>query len=105
MAAAPALEAAPAIVRLAAQAAVPPDEAARAWAAVGESFHLPGLRLAATQAPANGPFGTRAKAALLDDLADLQTRLAARALKGALPQAETAMRIAQEAASRPDRRA
>lgn len=102
VAAAPALEAAPAIVRLAARAEVPPAEAARAWAEVGESFHLAGLRQATMQAPATGPFATRAKAALLDDLAELQTRLAGRALKGAPPQAETAMRIAQEAAARPD---
>ncbi|MGY4803699.1 hypothetical protein, partial [Teichococcus aerofrigidensis] len=47
-------------------------------------------------------FGTRAKAALLDDLAGLQARLAGAALRGVLPRAEAAIRIAQEAAARPD---
>lgn len=102
VAAAPALEAAPAIVRLSRQAGVEPARAAAAWARVGEAFHLPALRQAAQQAQATGPFGTRAKAALLDDLADLQTRLATSCLKGSLPEAEGARRVAQEAAARPD---
>ncbi|ONG49756.1 phage capsid protein [Pseudoroseomonas deserti] len=100
--AAPALEAAPAIVRLAASASVPPAEAASAWRSVGDSFHLAELRQATGLAPATGPFGTRAKAALLDDLAGLQTRLAQAALRGALPDAEAARRTAADAASRPD---
>ncbi|MFB9970123.1 NAD-glutamate dehydrogenase domain-containing protein [Pseudoroseomonas cervicalis] len=104
VAAAPALEAAPAIVRLSRQAEVAPARAAEAWRLVGEAFHLPALRQAAQQAQVAGPFGTRAKAALLDDLADLQTRLAASCLKGSLPEAEGARRVAQEAAARPDRR-
>jgi glutamate dehydrogenase len=103
VAAAPALEAAPAIVRLASTAGMPPVEAGAAWHRTGEAFHLPALRAATTQAEAHGPFGTRAKAALLDDIAALQARLAAARLRGdALPQAEAAARVAQEAASRPD---
>ncbi|HWX50088.1 MAG TPA: NAD-glutamate dehydrogenase domain-containing protein [Roseomonas sp.] len=102
VAAAPALEAAPAIVRLAAQAKVEPARASGAWRNAGERFHLAGLRQAAAEAPVNGPFATRAKAALLDDLAELQTRLATACLRGALPQAEGAIRVAQEAAARPD---
>ncbi|MDJ0387886.1 NAD-glutamate dehydrogenase [Roseomonas sp. E05] len=102
VAAAPALEAAPAIVRLAAQAGVEPERAAEAWRRAGERFHLAALRQATAQAPGSGPFVTRAKAALLDDLAELQTRLATACLRGALPEAESAIRVAQEAAARPE---
>jgi len=102
VAAAPALEAAPAIVRLATHAKVEPGRAAEAWRRAGERFHLLALRQATAQAPGNGPFVTRAKAALLDDLADLQTRLATACLRGALPEAESAIRVAQEAAARPE---
>ena len=103
VAAAPALASAPAIVRLAAEAKLDPAEAGRAWQAVGETFHLPALRLAALQSDAVGPFGTRAKAALLDDLASLQARLAAASLRGVdMSGAEPAIRTAQEAALRPD---
>jgi glutamate dehydrogenase len=101
-AAAPALESAPAIVRLATMAGVDPAEAGIAWQHVGDTFHLPALRLATTQAESTGPFGTRAKAALLDDIASLQSRLATACLHGTLPNGDTAVRIAQEAASRPD---
>ncbi|MCQ4162820.1 NAD-glutamate dehydrogenase [Roseomonas sp. GC11] len=102
VAAAPALEAAPAIVRLATAAGVAPERAAAAWREVGEAFSLPALRQAAQKATANGPFGPRAKAALLEDLALAQARLATAALKGTLPEAEATRRLAQEAASRPD---
>jgi glutamate dehydrogenase len=102
-AAAPSLEAAPAIVRLAASAGVAPAEAGAAWHAAGEAFHLPALRQATMQADAPGAFGPRAKAALLDDLGALQARLAAARLRGAeLPEADAAARMAQEAAARPD---
>ncbi|MFC3124864.1 NAD-glutamate dehydrogenase [Pseudoroseomonas globiformis] len=102
VAAAPALEATPAIVRLAATAQVPPDHAAEAWHAVGRRFHLPELRAATQRAPATGPFATRAKAALLDDLAAVQAKLATRCLNGSLPEDDAAARMVQEAASRPD---
>jgi glutamate dehydrogenase len=102
-AAAPSLEAAPAIVRLAASAGVAPAEAGAAWHAAGEAFHLPALRQATIQADAPGAFGPRAKAALLDDLSALQARLASARLRGAeLPEADAAARMAQEAAARPD---
>jgi glutamate dehydrogenase len=102
-AAAPALEDAPAVVRLATAAGVSPIEAGRAWHQAGEAFHLPALRLAAMQAEAAGPFGTRAKAALLDDIGALHGKLAAAQLRGAtLPEAEAAARTVQDAALRPD---
>lgn len=102
-AAAPMLEDAPAVVRLAAAAGVTPAQAGHAWHVAGEAFHLPTLRLAAIQADATGPFGTRAKAALLDDLAALHARLAAAQLRGThLPDAEIAARTVQDAALRPD---
>jgi glutamate dehydrogenase len=101
-AAAPALEAAPAIVRLAADARVAPAEAATAWRNAGEAFHLPALRQAAILAEASGPFASRARSALLADIAGLQARLAAAALRGALPEGADAVRVAQEAAARPD---
>ncbi|WP_237182618.1 NAD-glutamate dehydrogenase [Roseomonas marmotae] len=102
-AAAPSLEAAPAIVRLAATAGVSPAQAGAAWHQAGEAFHLPALRLSVSQATAPGPFGARAKAALLDDLTALQARLAVAQLRGtALPDAEAVARTAQEASARPD---
>ncbi|MBC9207990.1 NAD-glutamate dehydrogenase, partial [Roseomonas aerophila] len=102
-AAAPTLEDAPAVVRLSTVANVSPAQAGQAWQQAGEAFHLPALRLAALQADVSGPFGTRAKAALLDDIAALHAKLAAAHLRGAsLPDAEAAARTAQEAALRPD---
>jgi len=102
-AAAPTLEDAPAVVRLSTVANVSPAQAGQAWQQAGEAFHLPALRLAALQAEVSGPFGTRAKAALLDDIAALHAKLAAAHLRGAsLPDAEAAARTAQEAALRPD---
>lgn len=106
--AAPRLAAAPAIVRLAARAGVAPAEAAAAWGATGATFHLEGLRAAIATAPAPGPFGARARAALLDDLAGIQARLAESRLRGASdPTAparatEEAARLAREAAAVPD---
>jgi glutamate dehydrogenase len=102
-AAAPTLEDAPAVVRLSTLAAVSPAQAGKAWQQAGEAFHLPALRLAAVHADAPGPFGTRAKAALLDDIASLHGKLAAAQLRGAsLPDAEAAARTVQDAALRPD---
>ncbi|MCI0755251.1 NAD-glutamate dehydrogenase [Teichococcus vastitatis] len=102
VAAAPALQAVPAIVRLAEAAGVPPAQAAEAWGEVGHRFHLPLLRQCIAAAPASGPFATRARAALLDDLAAAQGRLATRCLRSGLPEAEAVARIVQEAAARPD---
>ena len=101
-AAAVALEAAPAIVRLAASARVAPAEAAAAWRKAGSAFHLMGLRRATLLAEGSGPFGSRARAALLEEIAALQGRLAAAALRGALPEAPDAVRTAEEAAAQPD---
>jgi glutamate dehydrogenase len=102
VAAAPALQAVPAIVRLAEAAGVPPAQAAEAWGEVGHRLHLPLLRQCIAAAPASGPFATRARAALLDDLAAAQGRLATRCLRSGLPEAEAVARIVQEAAARPD---
>jgi len=98
----PALAAAPAIVRLAAEAGIAPIEAATAWAAVGEGFALDALRLAAERARADGPFGARAKAEALADLAALQARLARSRLAGALPDGAAAARLARDAAAAGD---
>ena len=68
VAAAPRLQAAPAIVRLAGQAGVAPAAAAAAWAEAGRALGIEDLRAAIAAAPAPGPFGARAKAALLADL-------------------------------------
>ncbi len=105
-AAAPRLAAAPAIVRLAAGAGTGTDAAAAAWRAVGEGFGLEALRLAARRAPATGPFGARARAALLADLGAVQGRLAAAELAGRQPlageAAEAAAKLARDAAVVPD---
>jgi glutamate dehydrogenase len=93
------LSAAIGIVRLAAGAGVTPAEAAAAWDAAGRDFGLEALRGAALAAPAPGAFGPRAKAALLEDLAALQTRIAAAALAGQVVRPpEDAVRVAREAA-------
>jgi glutamate dehydrogenase len=100
-AAAPRLAAAPAIVRLAEAAGVPPAQAAAAWRATGEAFALDALRAATAAARVPGTFGARAKAALLDDLAATQTRLALARLRGAAPdgaRAAAAEKLAREAA-------
>ncbi len=106
VAAAPGLAAAPAIVRLAGQAGVPPAEVASAWAAVGRSLGIEDLRAAVALAPAPGPFGARAKAALLSDLLQAQSRAAAAAVRGADPAghpgAAAAAQLARDAAAAPD---
>jgi glutamate dehydrogenase len=105
LATAPGLPAAPAIVRLAAEAGVAPTEAARAWAAVGEAFALDALRSAAERARATGPFAARAKAEALADLAGLQARLAQARLAGRVPDgnaAQATARLAREAAAAGD---
>jgi glutamate dehydrogenase len=101
-AAAPRLAAAPAIVRLAEAAGVPPAEAAAAWRATGEAFAIDSLRAAAAAARVPGTFGARAKAALLDDLAATQTRLALARLRGTAPDPARAIgaeKLAREAAA------
>lgn len=93
------LSAAIGIVRLAAGTEVSPERAAAAWDAAGREFGLEALRSAAQAAPAPGAFGPRARAALLEDLAALQTRLARAALAGqpVTPPVD-AVRLAREAA-------
>ncbi|MBP0444581.1 NAD-glutamate dehydrogenase [Roseomonas sp. SSH11] len=96
---APSLSAAIGIVRLAAAAGVAPAEAAAAWDAAGRDFGLEALRAAARAAPAPGTYGPRARAALLEDLGALQTRIARAILAGEAPQpSEPAVRLAREAA-------
>ena len=93
------LAAAPAMVRLAAEASVAPDIAAAAWAATGEAFALEGLRLATDAAPAPTPLAARAKAEAQAGLAALQARLARAGLSGQAPPAEAAAALAREAAT------
>ena len=106
IAAAPSLAAAPAIVRLASQAGVPPAAVGTAWSAVGRSLGIEDLRAAIAQAPAPGPFGPRAKAALLSDLLQAQSRAAAAAVRGTDPTthpgAAAATQLARDAAAAPD---
>ena len=80
VAAAPRLAAAPSIVLLAGQSGATPPDAARAWAEVGAHFHLDALVEATRRMPASGPYGDRARAALLADLRATQSRLAAEGL-------------------------
>ena len=104
-AAAPRLMAAPAVVRLAQRAEASIEEAARAWIEIGDIYALDALRGAAVAAPAPGPFGPRARAALTEDLFALQSRLAASRLSGMVPDAVRATavaRLAREAAATPD---
>ncbi len=108
----PELLAAPAIVRLAATAQVDVDAAAAAWAGAGECFGIDLLRAAVGAIAPRGTWGARAIAALDDDLASVQTRLATRILTGTLtaqallerggPAASRAVGLAREAASMPD---
>ena len=106
IAAAPSLAAAPAIVRLAGQAGVPPARVAAAWAAAGRALGIEDLRSAVALAPAPGPFGGRAKAALLSDLLQAQARAAAGAIQGddpaRRPGAAAAVQLARDAAAAPD---
>ncbi|SHI72200.1 glutamate dehydrogenase [Roseomonas rosea] len=93
------LSAAIGIVRLAASAGVAPADAAAAWDAAGRDFGLEALRAAARAAPAPGAYGPRARGALLEDLAALQTRIARAVLAGEAPQPpDAALRLAREAA-------
>jgi len=104
-AAAPRLTAAPAILRLATAAGATPEEAAAAWGATGLAFHLDALREAAASMPAPGAFGSRAKVALQQDLAEAQARLAAARLAGRAPDAARttqAVQVAREAATAGD---
>jgi glutamate dehydrogenase len=112
VAALPELLAAPAIVRLAATAHVDVDAAAKAWAGAGESFAIDLLRAAVAAIPPRGAWGARAVAALDDDLASLQGRLAAQVLSGGLTAyallvrtgvaGTRAVALAREAAAKPD---
>jgi glutamate dehydrogenase len=102
LAAAPGLTAAPAIVRLAREAGVPPEAASAAWSGVGEAFALDPLRAAAESARATGPFAARAKAEALAELGGLQARLARARLSGVAPEgalARDAAGLAREAAA------
>ena len=69
---------------------------------MGDAFALDALRAAAERARANGPFGARAKAEALADLAALQARLARSRLAGALPDGAAAARLARDAAAAGD---
>ncbi|MCU0943870.1 MAG: NAD-glutamate dehydrogenase [Rubritepida sp.] len=105
VAAAPRLAAAPAIVALAARAGVAPEVAAAAWGEAGAGFALEPLAEALRRLPIPGPFGDRARAALLAELREAQGRLAAarlagRAVEGAA--AERARGLARDAARQPD---
>ena len=103
IAAAPRLAAAPSIVRLAAASGATPDQAAQAWAAVGAEFHLDALAEAARGMQATGPYGDRARAALLADLRATQSRLAGARLAGAAERdTEALRRLAREAAIQAD---
>jgi len=106
VAAAPGLAAAPAIVRLAGQAGVPPARVAAAWAAAGRALGIEDLRSAVALASAPGPFGGRAKAALLSDLLQAQSRAAAAAIRGddpaKRPGAAAAVQLARDAVAAPD---
>jgi glutamate dehydrogenase len=112
VAALPELLAAPAIVRLAATAGVDVDAAAAAWAGAGESFGIDMLRASVAAIPPRGAWGARAVAALDDDLASLQGKLAARLLADGITAralldrvgeaGQRAVALAREAAAMPD---
>jgi glutamate dehydrogenase len=105
VAAAPRLASAPSIVALASRAEVSPGEAAVAWADAGQRFAFDPLREALRRAPIGGPFGDRARAALLADLRATQSRLAAAVLAGQPitgPAAQAALALAREAARQAD---
>ncbi len=99
------LASAPSIVALAARAGVTPGEAAVAWGDTGHRFAFEPLREALRRAPIGGPFGDRARAALLAELRATQARLAAAALAGrpvSGPAAQAALSLAREAAREAD---
>ena len=103
VAAAPRLAAAPSIVRLAQETAAAPADAARAWAEIGAAYQLDGLAEAARRMPMAGPYGDRARAALLADLRATQSRLARRYLAGSAPEMSPALRASlRDAAAQAD---
>ncbi|UFN50514.1 NAD-glutamate dehydrogenase [Roseomonas sp. OT10] len=105
-AAAPGLLPAVGVLRLAAVASAAPAEAAAAWTQAGRQFGLEALRHAAQAAPVTGAFGSRARAALLDELDAAQARLAGALLADQDPSggpgAAEALRTVREAALVPD---
>ncbi|MBB3897126.1 NAD-glutamate dehydrogenase [Roseococcus suduntuyensis] len=102
VAAAPRLASAPSIVALAARAGVTPGEAAQAWAEAGHRFAFEPLREALRRLRIGGPFGDRARAALLADLRATQSRLAAAILAGQKVEGPQAVALAREAARQAD---
>ncbi|MBR0683550.1 hypothetical protein GXW74_23900, partial [Roseomonas eburnea] len=94
----------PAVVRLAGRAGVGAAAAAEAWSAVEQDFALDALRAAIAAAPAPGPFGPRARAALAEEVASAQARLAAQRLEGRRPDGSranaTAALVREAAAAR-----
>ena len=103
IAAAPRLAAAPSIVLLASQSHAAPADAAVAWSAVGAQYQLDALGDAARRMPSPGPYGDRARAAMLADLRATQARLAAAHLAGAAPEPTEALRkLMREAAVQAD---
>ena len=106
VAAAPRLATAPAVVRLAARDGTPLRDAAAVWAGVGRTLGIEDLREAIVALPARGPFGARAKAALLADLMQGQMALAGAVVRGSdpagQPEAAAALQLARQAAAAPD---
>ncbi|MDN3564216.1 hypothetical protein QWZ14_07530, partial [Paeniroseomonas aquatica] len=88
--------------RLAASAGATPEAAAQSWGAVGADFQIDALRQATAAAPAPGPFGARARAALLADLGAIQARLAAARLAGGAPADAAVAGLVREAAQAGD---
>ena len=106
VAAAPRLATAPAVVRLATRDGAPLADAAAVWAGVGRTLGIEDLREAIVALSARGPFGARAKAALLADLMQAQTALAGAVLRASdpagQPEAAAALQLARQAAAAPD---
>jgi glutamate dehydrogenase len=87
------------MLRLAGEAGVAPEQAARAWAEAGERFGLDALRAAAEAAPAPSPLAARARAESLAALALAQARLAQALLAGRTTEAAGVVALAREAAA------
>ena len=106
VAAMPRLATAPAVVRLATRDGARLQDAAAAWAEAGRILGIEDLRDAITALPVRGPFGARAKAALLADLMQAQTALAGAVLRASdpagQPGAAAALQLARQAAAAPD---
>jgi len=106
VAAAPRLATAPAVVRLATRDGAPLADAAAVWARVGRTLGIEELREAVVALAVRGPFGARAKAALLADLMQAQTALAGAVLRASdpagQPEAAAALQLARQAAAAPD---